>query len=216
MSPRVSGAALLLAALASPRLAAAGGDDDPKPPVEVVVVPKGRPWSIGRYGGQPCSPTCTLHVPRDTYEVTLGDAKETLPILAPAELVYIPGSKALRWAGLGMGLGGAGIGGLMLYLAARGCIESRPQGCTSGISLSRTGQQVLITFTGVLIATGVTGGILFAISGDGIKMNDRDPGPAAKPDKAVSLRVLPQLFPTARGDGSVDWRGAGVGVEVAF
>jgi hypothetical protein len=170
---RTSAATLaLLAALSVARPAAA---DDPKP-VVVSVTPKGQSWSIGPYGGQECDPTCTLHVVPDKYVVTVGGAKEELPIVVPTEITYSPGAPRLRTVGGWTAVGAAAVGGVLLGFGIYGYAKNCANGMGCGaLDPSRTVQEVLVVSAGVLISLSVAGAIVFAVSGESIRVRDVDP-----------------------------------------
>ena len=203
--PRLALTLALGAALGAPGTAAAEA-----PSVEVTITPKGRPWSIGAHGaGIECSPSCVLHLRPETYRVSIGGAKEPVLLDAPAEIVYLPGSRLLRYIGGGAALGGAGIGALMVYVAAKACVTDAGTNnppCNFP-TMSRASQQALITLTAVVFSTAVAGGILFLLSDEGIRVSERP-----KP-RAVEIGLRPLLGAPERG--SV-WQGGMLGIRGAF
>ena len=178
-SLRTSTACLPLLAVLS--VAGPAAADDPKP-VEVIVTPKGQPWSIGPYGGQECEPTCRLRVPPDKYVVAIGGAKEELPIQVPTEITYSPGAPRLRTIAGWTAIGGVGVGGVLLGFGIYGYAKSCSSGAgCPGLTVSRTAQEVLIATAGVLISISVAGAIVFALSGESISARDVDAPPPPAP-----------------------------------
>jgi len=203
-------------------LAAAGGLVAAAPPAradegksfEITVDPRGQSWAIGPHGGQECTPTCILHLPADKYPMEIGGAKETLYLSGPVSVTYRPGSKVLRYAGLGVGLGGLVIGGIMIYVVARSCVteSTNPQtGHCDLLKLTPPQQRGLITFTAAVISASVAGGILFALSGESIRVEDA-PEPPRRP-VGFTWRPIVGGFATGAGSGL---HGATLELQVRF
>src|SRR5262249_60198313 len=87
-------------------------------PLEVTILPGGQPWSIGGRGGSPCEPYCTMRLPRDKYEVVVGENKATLLLQAPTEITYDPGNPRLRKIAGWTAIGGVGVGGVLVGIGA--------------------------------------------------------------------------------------------------
>jgi hypothetical protein len=163
----------------SPSLAALGvflaapARADEGRPVEVTIHPKGQDWSIGSHGGGECRPACFLHLVPGKYPMVMGGAKDTLVLSGPVDIAYHPGSKALRYAGLGLALGGLVIGGVLVYELAASCASRPDTTARCGLlTLSPAAQRGIGVFTAVLFSAAVTGGVLFALSGESISVDE--------------------------------------------
>lgn len=148
-----------------------------------------------------CEPTCIVHLPEGKYPMEMGGAKETLTLTGPVDLTYRPGSKVLRYAGAGVGLGGLVIGGIMIYVVAKSCVGESNSTTTTHcdvLKLTPPAQRGLITFTAIVLSASVAGGILFALSGESIRVDDAP----EKPRSPVGFTWRPIVGGFATGPGS--------------
>jgi hypothetical protein len=177
--------------------AAHAAAEDPKPLVEVTVTPQGQPWSVGRYGGRECEPTCVLRVVPDKYPVAIGGAKEEILIGGPTAITYSPGAPRLRTVSGWAAIGGVGTGGVLMGIGVWGLVQAcaSPAGCPQ-LTVSRTAAQVLVTTASVLISISVAGSILYAVSGESLSARDL---PTSAPPPAVPRTFDVVLNPSSQG-----------------
>jgi hypothetical protein len=195
---RAPGAALAAVALAVPRPAAAQPVPEVLVPagpaaqtgmIEVTVTPKGAPWSVGGHGGFECEPTCTLRLLPESYLVTVGEVKDTFLLQVPTDIVYDPGNPRLRTIGGWTAVGGAALGGVFLGLGAWGLLNAcvGTGKCPNGLQASRPVAEGLVIGSAALISISVTGAILFAISGQSIRLHELAPVPEPPRRKHVDV-----------------------------
>jgi hypothetical protein len=166
--------------------------------VEVLVTPKGKPWSVGDRGGWECSPTCRLLLPPDKYVVTMNDAKETLLIQVPTALTLEPGAPQLRknagWTARGVFVGAGVNGALGIYGFAKSCSDSGGANCvgsTNDLKISKTAAEVLIATAAGLVSISVASATVFALSGDGIGVRELAAPPEPRRRKSFDVMVTP-------------------------
>jgi hypothetical protein len=166
--------------------------------VEVLVTPKGKPWSVGDQGGWECDPTCKLLLPPDKYVVTMNDAKETLFIRVPTALTLEPGAPKLRkiagWTALGVFVGAGIIGAIGIYGIAKSCSDSGGTNCvssTTDLKISKTAAEVLIATAAGLVSISVASATVFALSGDGIRVRELTAAPDPPRRKSFDVMVTP-------------------------
>jgi hypothetical protein len=177
----------VVAALLSARLAAA------EEKIPVTVTPGGQPWSIGGRGGAECDPTCGMLLARDKYEVLMGEAKTTFSLQVPTEITYEPGNPQLRKIAGWTAVGGVGVGAVLVGFGAYGLLNAcaHTGACEGGITVSRPVAEGLVLTAAGLISVSVAGGIVFALSGDGIRVHELAPVPDAPRRKTFDVMLLP-------------------------
>jgi hypothetical protein len=190
---RWAACAAVVAALLSPRLAAA------EDKVEVTITPGGQPWTIGGRGDAECDPTCRMTLARDKYEVIVGEAKTTFLLQVPTEITYEPGNPKLRTIAGWTAVGGVGVGAVFVGFGAYGLLNAcaHTGACQDGITVSRPVAEGLVIGAAALISISVAGGIVFALSGESIRVKELAPVPDAPRRKGFDV----MLRPASRGAG---------------
>jgi hypothetical protein len=167
--------------------------------IEITVTPKGEPWSVGGHGGFECDPTCTLRLLPSTYAVTIGPVTETLPLQVATDISFDPGVPRLRTIGGWTAVGTAAVGGVFLGIGAWGLLNAcvGTGKCPDGLNVSRPVAEGLVIGAAGLISVSVAGAIVFAVSGQSIRVRELAPVPEPRRHRPVDV----VLRPTPRGAG---------------
>jgi hypothetical protein len=140
-----------------------------------------------------------MHLAPDKYEVLIGDAKTTFFLQVPTEITFDPGNPKLRTIAGWTAIGGVAVGGVLVGLGAYGLLQAcaHTGACEGGLNVSRPVAEGMVIAAAALISVSVAGGIVFAVSGQSIRIRGLAPVPEAPRRKGFDVMLRPSYHGAA-------------------